>query len=146
MSYQRSKNLNQKHKAIYESICKLGKATIYKVHHDTGIRPMTISNYMRQMVDHGLLETHPVSGRARFSYGPTEMTYEEFEKIFECEVEDVIPDQLLEAIETFELTDEQWRYINANPTLSRSQLCKKLGIPRTLLLAAIDRRMNRERG
>jgi predicted transcriptional regulator len=146
----------KKHKLVYEFIRDDPDQTIVVIHAKVGMKTSSTHNYISHLRQVGLVATSgKVSKRGYMRYRVTELDYEdviksyqpeEKEKITNYVVQSNLPDPIFKAVKTYELSDSEWKFIKENPELSRSELVKKLGIPRTILLAAICRRKERERG
>lgn len=148
--------LNKKHRAIHECIKSNPNQTVIFIHDAVKLKISTTQHYLSDLKHAGLIiTTTKESSRGRIKYKATDKDFdvaaaeyapEPMDRADNYAVQSDLPDPLLEKAITHELTDDQWHYIRANPTLSRREIAKKLGIERTVLLAAIDRRKERERG
>lgn len=143
--------LSKTHRAIYDLIQKSDTGLTYiEIQNKLKIRINTVATYIQFMRRNDLVVSVETDYCVRYKVGNGEFDklQERFrqqnktisELVSPEELRDDKPDPLLEECKTFELSESQWNYIKANPSLSRKEIARKLGIKRTVLLAAIDKR------
>ncbi|MCM3632873.1 hypothetical protein [Paenibacillus camelliae] len=157
-----SMNLSNTHKRIYEVIQNHGKGiTCIEINEKLKININTLMKYLIFLKSVDLIIGKEVKGSRMKYYINPSVSFDELRETFKRETamaraakvavknddsDSDAPknDELLESITTTELTDAQWHYIRANPTLSRSKIAKQLGMTKIELNAGIEKRKLRE--